>query len=51
MKIQKTNAVRLLEQAGITCVLKTYAVDEKDLSGVAVAAKIGLPPPRFTKHL
>jgi Cys-tRNA(Pro)/Cys-tRNA(Cys) deacylase len=47
----KTNAVRLLEQAGIPFELRQYAVDENDLSAENVAAKIGLPPEQVFKTL
>ena len=40
----KTNAVRILEAAGIHYELRTYAVDEDDLSAPRVAEKIGMPP-------
>lgn len=51
MKIQKTNAMRLLTQAGISYDLKTYPVDENDLSGVTVAAEVGLPAGQVYKTL
>ena len=51
MKIQKTNAMRLLTQAGIAYELKTYPVDEYDLSGVTVAAEVGLPAGQVYKTL
>jgi Cys-tRNA(Pro)/Cys-tRNA(Cys) deacylase len=51
MKIQKTNAMRLLSQAGISFDLKTYPVDEADLSGTTVAAEVGLPPSQVYKTL
>lgn len=51
MKIQKTNAMRLLTQAGIAYELKTYPVDEHDLSGVTVAAEVGLPAGQVYKTL
>jgi len=51
MKIQKTNAMRLLTQAGIAYDLKTYPVDENDLSGVTVAAEVGLPAGQVYKTL
>ena len=51
MKIQKTNAMRLLTQAGIAYELKTYPVDENDLSGVTVAAEVGLPAGQVYKTL
>ena len=37
MKINKTNAARLLDKAKITYELIPYEVDEKDLSAVHVA--------------
>jgi len=51
MKIQKTNAMRLLTQAGIAYDLKTYPVHEEDLSGVTVAAEVGLPAGQVYKTL
>jgi Cys-tRNA(Pro)/Cys-tRNA(Cys) deacylase len=47
----KTNAVRLLDQAGATYELRQYAVDENDLSAENVADKIGLPPEQVFKTL
>src|SRR5579862_609359 len=47
----KTNAVRLLDQAGIAYELRPYAVDESDLSAESVAEKIGLPPEQVFKTL
>ena len=41
MKINKTNAARLLDKAKITYELIPYEVDEKDLSAVHVAASLG----------
>jgi len=43
MKTDKTNAARLLDQAGIAYDLIPYAVDENDLSAVHVAAQLGQP--------
>ena len=40
MKIQKTNAARLLEQAKIPYELIPYEVDENDLSAIHVAASL-----------
>lgn len=37
----KTNAVRILDSNNISYTLHTYDVDENDLSGITVAAKIG----------
>lgn len=51
MKIQKTNAMRLLTQAGIAYDLKTYTVDENDLSGTKVAAQVGMPFKQVYKTL
>ena len=41
-KIKKTNAARILDGLGISYVIKTYAVDENDLSAVHVAQISGL---------
>ena len=41
-KIKKTNAARILDGLGITYEIKTYAVDESDLSAVHVAEVSGL---------
>ena len=41
MKINKTNAARLLDKAKITYELIPYEVDESDLSAVHVAASLG----------
>jgi Cys-tRNA(Pro)/Cys-tRNA(Cys) deacylase len=47
----KTNAVRLLDQAGIPYELRPYDVDENDLSAETVAVKIGLPQEQVFKTL
>ena len=47
----KTNAVRLVEQAGIACLEKFYAFDEKDLNGNHAAAAIGMNPEQVFKTL
>lgn len=39
----KTDAVRLLDEAGVAYRLAAYDVDEADLSAESVARKIGLP--------
>ena len=39
--MQKTNAMRLLDQAKVPYTALSYAVDESDLSGVHVAATMG----------
>ena len=47
----KTNAVRLVELAGISCREHFYEFDEKDLNGNHVAAAIGMPPEQVFKTL
>ena len=47
----KTNAVRILEQAGIAYELREYVVDEDDLSAPHVAEAIGMPPEQVFKTL
>src|SRR5438094_10299640 len=47
----KTNAVRILEAAGIHHEVREYEVDEDDLSAPRVAEKIGLPPEQVFKTL
>ena len=47
----KTNAVRIVEQAGILCKEFWYTFDEKDLSGIHAAEAIGLPPEQVYKTL
>jgi Cys-tRNA(Pro)/Cys-tRNA(Cys) deacylase len=49
--MRKTNAMRLLDAAGIGYTVKEYAVDESDLSGVHAAALIGLPVSQVFKTL
>ena len=41
-KIKKTNAARILDKLGIDYEIKTYEVDENDLSAVHVAETAGL---------
>jgi Cys-tRNA(Pro)/Cys-tRNA(Cys) deacylase len=48
---QKTNAARILDQAGIPYELIPYEVDESDLSAVSVALKVGMPAERVYKTL
>jgi Cys-tRNA(Pro)/Cys-tRNA(Cys) deacylase len=48
---KKTNACRLLEQRSIPYTLRSYEVDESDLSADAVAAKTGLPVSQLYKTL
>src|SRR6476619_5215603 len=47
----KTNAIRLLDQAGIPYELRQYDVEESDLSAESVAAKVGLPEEQVFKTL
>jgi len=49
--VGKTNAVRILEQAGIPYTLRDYAVDENDLSATHVAEAIGMPAEQVFKTL
>ena len=51
MKVQKTNAVRLLEASNIQHSVLTYEVDENDLSGITVANIIGVDPETVFKTL
>ena len=48
---QKTNAVRLLDQLGISYELREYEVDLDDLTAESVAKKIGMPPEQVFKTL
>ncbi len=47
----KTNAVRLLQQAGIPCREEFYEFDENDLNGNHAAAAIGMPAEQVFKTL
>lgn len=47
----KTNAVRLVQQAGISCREEFYEFDENDLNGNHAAAAIGFPPEQVFKTL
>jgi Cys-tRNA(Pro)/Cys-tRNA(Cys) deacylase len=47
----KTNAVRLLEERGISHELREYDVDPDDLRAESVAAKIGMPADQVFKTL
>lgn len=51
MKIQKTNAARILDRQKINYELVTYEVDESDLSAPTVAKKIGYPVEQVFKTL
>ena len=47
----KTNAVRLVQQAGIPCREHFYEFDEKDLNGNHAAQALGFPPEQVFKTL
>ena len=47
----KTNAVRLVQQAGIPCREELYEFDENDLNGNHAANAIGFPPEQVFKTL
>lgn len=47
----KTNAVRLVEQAGIPCREAFYAYDENDLNGMHAADALSMPPEQVFKTL
>lgn len=47
----KTNAIRMVEQAGIHCEEAFYAYDENDLNGNHAAKAIGYPPEQVFKTL
>ena len=47
----KTNAVRLVQQAGIPCREEFYEFDENDLNGKHAANAIGFPPEQVFKTL
>ncbi len=49
--VQKTNACRALDALGIAYELRTYDVDEDDLSATTVAHKVGLPAEQVYKTL
>ncbi|AMA62088.1 MAG: Cys-tRNA(Pro) deacylase [Kurthia gibsonii] len=50
-KVQKTNAVRLLDQQKIPYTLKEYDVHEEHLDGVTAAQEIGEPVEKVFKTL
>ena len=49
--VTKTNAMRLLEQAGILFRIETYEFDEEHLGGAHVAAQVSLPEEQIFKTL
>lgn len=51
MTLKKTNALRILEEAGVDYVTRSYGVDESDLSALNVAQKLGLEASQIFKTL
>ena len=51
MAFKKTNAMRLLDAAGIAYTWKEYLYDESDMSGMQVAEAVGMPPQQVFKTL
>lgn len=47
----KTNAIRLVQQAGIPCEERFYEFDENDLRGTHAASAIGMPEEQVYKTL
>lgn len=47
----KTNAIRIVEQAGISCTEAFYEYDENDLNGMHAANAIQMPPEQVYKTL
>jgi Cys-tRNA(Pro)/Cys-tRNA(Cys) deacylase len=47
----KTNGARFLDSLGIAFEMREYEVDPEDLSAIAVAKKIGMPPEQVFKTL
>ena len=50
-KLKKTNAARILDKLGIEYEIKSYEVDEEDLSAVHVAETIGMDITKIFKTL
>lgn len=50
-KNNKTNVARLLDKAGIEYELKSYEVDENDLSATTLASKLGLSTKEIFKTI
>lgn len=50
-KIEKTNAARLLDKAGIAYTLVPYEVDENDLAATHIASQLGEPIDQVFKTL
>lgn len=51
MKQPKTNAMRILDQAGIKYEVRLYEYDESDLSGTKAARTLGMPTEQVYKTL
>ena len=51
MKVKKTNAARILDEAHINYELKSYPVDPDHLDAVHVAESVGMPPEQVFKTL
>ncbi|MDR1600106.1 MAG: Cys-tRNA(Pro) deacylase [Oscillospiraceae bacterium] len=51
MAVTKTNALRLLESAGVAFTPREYDVSDGEISGAAVARKLGLEAERVFKTL
>lgn len=51
MSVKKTNAARYLDDLGIAYTLRRTEVDESDLSAVAMARRLGVPPDQVFKTL
>ena len=51
MKVNKTNAMRQLDAAGVKYEMCLYEVDESDLSGTHIADEIGLPYEKVFKTI
>src|SRR5262245_11164052 len=51
MAVTKTNAVRALDKASIAYELRSYDIDEADLSAERAAAKLGMAPETVFKTL
>jgi Cys-tRNA(Pro)/Cys-tRNA(Cys) deacylase len=49
--MQKTNAVRTVERAGVSYELREYPIDESDLSAERAAEKLGMEPETVFKTL
>ncbi len=49
MSDDKSNAIRLIEAAGIGCTAHTYATEDGRVDALSVAAKLGAPSERVFK--